>query len=75
MPASTARIVYALPDISVYKKFYNQGEFFHDVDWNNWNSVVNGFEARFEKWYFDHMTGGQLAQELLVLLGEGVART
>lgn len=52
------RIDYALPHAQVYKKFYNQDEFFHDVDWQDWNAVVDGFETRFEKWYFQHMAGG-----------------
>jgi hypothetical protein len=55
---SAAKIVYPLPDATVYKKYYNQDELFHDVDWGNWNAVVEGFEARFVKWYFDHMPGG-----------------
>src|SRR4051812_22924674 len=55
---SEARIVYALPDIGVYKKYYNQDKFFQNVDWANWDAVVDGFETRFEKWYFNHMAGG-----------------
>ena len=54
---SATRIVYALPDVAVYKKFYHRDKFFHDIDWSDWDTVVNGFEARFVKWYFEHMLG------------------
>lgn len=57
-PAPSNRIVYELPDPKVFKKYYNQDTFFHDVDWFDWSATIDGFKARFEKWYFEEMTGG-----------------
>ncbi|NQV28100.1 MAG: hypothetical protein HQ518_27425 [Rhodopirellula sp.] len=56
-PLGDTRIIYQLPNHSVYKKYYNQDALFADVDWSNWSVVVDGFEARFKKWYFDHLPG------------------
>ncbi len=53
-----ARIIYSLPDEGVVKKCYNKHQFFGEIDWKDWPAAIGGFEARFEKWYFDHMLGG-----------------
>jgi hypothetical protein len=55
---AATRIVYHLPETKNFKKFYNQDQLFCDADWNNWSGVIDGFEKRFTKWYFAHMTGG-----------------
>ncbi len=52
------QIIYALPDIRVFKKCYNRDAFFHDIDRSDWGAVIDGFHARFEKWYFANMNGG-----------------
>lgn len=54
---TAAQIVYSLPDAAVYRKFFYQGKFFDEVDWGDWLAVVDGFEQRFDKWYFAHMSG------------------
>ncbi|MCP3957762.1 MAG: hypothetical protein GY719_07905 [bacterium] len=53
-----ARIIYALPDVAVFKKCYNKHQFFDDIYWGDWAAAIDGFEQRFEKWYFEHMLGG-----------------
>jgi hypothetical protein len=55
---SSALIHYCLPAPAVYRKFYNQEQFFDAVDWSNWDAVIDGFERRINGWYFDHMRGG-----------------
>jgi hypothetical protein len=52
----TSQIVYSLPD-AVFRKYFNQDEFFDEVDWGDWKAVVGGFEKRFDKWYFVHLQG------------------
>jgi hypothetical protein len=52
----TKQIVYSLPD-AVFRKYFNQDEFFDRVDWSDWKAVVDGFEKRFDKWYFAHLQG------------------
>jgi len=47
------RIGYELPNPAIFSKRYNATTFFKDVDWTNWNAVVDGFERRFAIWYFD----------------------
>ncbi len=56
--SSPARITYALPDPAVFNKFYNRDILFKDVDWTDWNAVIDGFQKRYELWYFDHLVGG-----------------
>lgn len=51
-------MVYALPKATVFRKYYNRHQFFDEIDWSNWNEVVDGFEDRFDKWYFTQMRAG-----------------
>jgi hypothetical protein len=55
---SVSRIVYSLPCDSVFRKFYNKDILFRDVDWKDWDGVIDGFRNRFGKWYFDKIAGG-----------------
>jgi hypothetical protein len=57
-PQTASRIVYALPVASKFRKYYNQDQFFDEVDWSDWTTVIDGFEKQFDKWYFAHMSGG-----------------
>jgi hypothetical protein len=52
------QVVYSLPNAAVYRKFFNRDQFFDEVDWSDWKAVIDGFEQRFDKWYFASMSGG-----------------
>jgi hypothetical protein len=54
----TVRVSYSLPDSKVFPKYYNSKTFFKDINWTDWNAVVDGFEQRYVGWYFDKMHGG-----------------
>jgi len=54
--SAVGQIIYALP--SPVQKFYNIATLFRDVDWSDWQAVVNGFQKRFTEWYFARMAGG-----------------
>jgi hypothetical protein len=41
---------------SRFSKYYNKDVLFANVDWSNWSSVVDGFEARFVDWYFEPLS-------------------
>ena len=47
------KITYALPYSSVFSKYYNKNMEFKDVDWSDWNMVVDGFKSRIVGWYFE----------------------
>ncbi len=56
---SASRIIYKLPDPSHYVKLYYVGKAFQkntkgipEMDWSDWESVVDGFRARIYGWYF-----------------------
>jgi hypothetical protein len=42
----------------VYRKFFNRDAYFDQIEWTDWESVVDGFEARFRRWWFEPLTGG-----------------
>jgi hypothetical protein len=69
-PRSAARveIVYQLPVSSVYRKFFNRDIFFQDVNWEDWLGVVDGFQRRFDGWYFENLQRGHAAYMDLVSL-------
>ena len=52
-PPSASRIKYALPKPAVFSKYYNKDTSFKDVNWSDWDSVVDGFQSRFINWYFE----------------------
>lgn len=47
------RLIYRLPEPTVYKKFYNKSLRFDQVDWSDWEAVIDGFRLRFEGWYLE----------------------
>src|SRR5262245_41533203 len=52
------RIIYPLPNASVFNKYYYKDVFFHGFDWTKWGAVVEGFRERFNEWYFSKMQSG-----------------
>jgi hypothetical protein len=54
--AQGTRITYQLPCPTIFSKYYYKGTLFQDVDWSDWDSVVDGFQSRFVKWYFDPLS-------------------
>jgi hypothetical protein len=52
------RFSYSLPDAKIFSKWYNWETLFESVDWNDWNAVVDGFQKRYDGWYFNKMMGG-----------------
>jgi len=51
------RIIYCLPNTG-FEKYYYKGVLFKDVNWSEWKDVIDGFQKRFEGWYFGNMAGG-----------------
>lgn len=47
------KLIYKLPEPTIFKKCYNKSSLFDEVDWSDWESVVDGFRLRFEGWYFE----------------------
>lgn len=56
MHQETQRIIYSLPTKGI-SKFYFRGASFADMDWADWEAVVDGFQARITEWYFERMAG------------------
>lgn len=46
------RIIHNLPDPHVYRKFYCDGKYFDEMNWKDWDAVVEGFRSRVRDWYF-----------------------
>ncbi|MFZ5865411.1 MAG: hypothetical protein ACOYXY_05995 [Thermodesulfobacteriota bacterium] len=46
------RIIYNLPDENIYPKFFCDGQYFHEMNWKDWDAVVEGFRSRVRDWYF-----------------------
>ena len=51
----SGRIAYNLPDPAVFSKWFNYRTEFRNVNWTQWNNVVDGFHERFTEWYFNRM--------------------
>ena len=50
------KITYALPKSNIFSKYYNKDIEFKDVNWSDWNIVVDGFKSRIIGWYFEPLS-------------------
>lgn len=51
---SASRIVYLLPDTGL-KKCFNLERLFSDINWGDWQEVIDEFEKRVAGWYFHRL--------------------